>query len=434
MDGYLKQSTASQARLIGPFVDDTDFKTAETGLTIANTDIKLRANGTTLSNKNSGGGTHQANGMYSVSWDATDTANVGELKYSVVVSGALQVFGSYVVLEEAVYDELFGASALGYIANAPVQLADGVAHGGTLGSSTATLALSRLSVVSQSANTNAVTATGNGTGHGIAATSGSGATGNGLTLLAASTNGHGLKSTGTGTGDGAELTAGASGADLDADITGAITGSITGNLSGSVGSVTAQVTANVAQISGDTTAADNAESFFDGTGYAGTNNVIPTVTTLTGHTAQTGDAYAIVNSGTHGNAALKTLIDAVDDFVDTEIADILTDTSTTLDDLVDDLESRLTAALAAKLTAHSLAILTGTVDAGATTTAVPFKTINGAAASGTNDFYNGAVIVFTSGALLGQRTSIDDYTGASKTATVPALTGAPAEDVTFIIA
>jgi hypothetical protein len=35
------------------------------------------------------------------------------------------------------------------------------------------------------------------------------------------------------------------------------------------------------QISGDGTAADNAEAFFDGTGYAGTNNVIPTVTTLT---------------------------------------------------------------------------------------------------------------------------------------------------------
>jgi len=31
-------------------------------------------------------------------------------------------------------------------------------------------------------------------------------------------------------------------------------------------------------ISGDTTAADNAESFFDGTGYAGTNNIIPHVT------------------------------------------------------------------------------------------------------------------------------------------------------------
>lgn len=115
MNGYLKQSTASQSRLIGPFVDDTDFKTAETALTIANTDIKLRANGTTLSNKNSGGGTHQVNGMYSVTWDATDTANVGELAGSVVVSGALPVFFTYVVLEEAVYDALFGASAPGYL-------------------------------------------------------------------------------------------------------------------------------------------------------------------------------------------------------------------------------------------------------------------------------------------------------------------------------
>jgi hypothetical protein len=115
MNGYLKQSTASQSRLIGPFIDDTDFKTAKTGLTIANTDIKLRANGTTLANKASGGGTHQVNGMYSVTWDATDTANVGELFYSVVVATALQVFGSYVVLEEAVYDALFLAAAPGYL-------------------------------------------------------------------------------------------------------------------------------------------------------------------------------------------------------------------------------------------------------------------------------------------------------------------------------
>jgi hypothetical protein len=49
---------------------------------------------------------------------------------------------------------------------------------------------------------------------------------------------------------------------------------------------------DIKAISGDETAADNAEAFFDGTGYAGTNNVIPTVTTLTGHTAQTGDNYA----------------------------------------------------------------------------------------------------------------------------------------------
>lgn len=41
------------------------------------------------------------------------------------------------------------------------------------------------------------------------------------------------------------------------------------------------IKADVIALSGDTTAADNAESFFDGTGYAGTNNVIPLVTTTT---------------------------------------------------------------------------------------------------------------------------------------------------------
>ena len=41
------------------------------------------------------------------------------------------------------------------------------------------------------------------------------------------------------------------------------------------------INANVKQISGDATAADNAEAFFDGTGYAGTNNVIPTTTSVT---------------------------------------------------------------------------------------------------------------------------------------------------------
>ena len=50
-----------------------------------------------------------------------------------------------------------------------------------------------------------------------------------------------------------------------------------------VSTTTAQVGVNVVQVSGDSVAADNAEAFFDGTGYAGTNNVIPSVTTVTGN-------------------------------------------------------------------------------------------------------------------------------------------------------
>lgn len=50
---------------------------------------------------------------------------------------------------------------------------------------------------------------------------------------------------------------------------------------------------DVLAISGDATAADNAESFFDGTGYAGTNNVIPTVTTVNGLAANIVNAAAL---------------------------------------------------------------------------------------------------------------------------------------------
>ncbi len=108
---YLKQSTAAQSRAIGPFLDDTDFKTAETALTIANTDIKLVVNGGASANKNSGGGTHRVNGVYGITFDATDTATVGEMEVSVIVAGALPVFHKFTVLEEAIFDALFAASA-----------------------------------------------------------------------------------------------------------------------------------------------------------------------------------------------------------------------------------------------------------------------------------------------------------------------------------
>src|SRR5262245_33703225 len=108
---FLRQSTASQSRIVGPFIDDTDGKTPETALTIANTDIKLMKNGAANVNKNSGGGTHRVNGEYSVTFDATDTDTVGELRVSVVVSGALPVFTTFMVVEEAIYDFLYASGA-----------------------------------------------------------------------------------------------------------------------------------------------------------------------------------------------------------------------------------------------------------------------------------------------------------------------------------
>src|SRR5687767_8512651 len=115
---YLKQSTASQAVLIGPFVD-TDGA-AVTGLTIDAADIRLSKNGANIVGKNSGGGTHDELGMYTITFDATDTDTVGRLQLTVAETGALIVYHEFQVLEEAVFDQLIGASALGYIANAPV--------------------------------------------------------------------------------------------------------------------------------------------------------------------------------------------------------------------------------------------------------------------------------------------------------------------------
>ena len=117
---FLKQSTASQAVLIGPFVDETDGKTAETGLTISASDIRISKNGANMVAKNSGGGTHDENGWYAITLDATDTNTVGRLQVSVHESGALPVWGEFQVLEEAIYDAMFGSSAAAFNASGQV--------------------------------------------------------------------------------------------------------------------------------------------------------------------------------------------------------------------------------------------------------------------------------------------------------------------------
>ena len=103
----LKQSTASQEIPLGYFVDSGDGNTEETGLTIANTDIKLwKAGASTLANKNSGGATHISNGIYYCTLDATDTNTLGPLVVFVHVSGALPVRVECEVLAANIYDSL----------------------------------------------------------------------------------------------------------------------------------------------------------------------------------------------------------------------------------------------------------------------------------------------------------------------------------------
>lgn len=104
---WLRQSTASQEIMLGPFLDSTDGNTAETALTIANTDIKIWKEGaTTEANKNSGGATHIASGRYYAVLDATDTDTLGKLEVNVHVSGALAVRREFMVVPANVYDSL----------------------------------------------------------------------------------------------------------------------------------------------------------------------------------------------------------------------------------------------------------------------------------------------------------------------------------------
>jgi len=145
--------------------------------------------------------------------------------------------------------------------------------------------------------------------------------------------------------------------------------------------------ADMTSISGDSVAADNAESFFDGTGYAGTGNTIPTVTTLTGHTAQTGDTYALANGAT-GFTAIDTVVDAIK---------VVTDALPTT-----------------KLAAYFAMLRSGTAQAGASTTI----TLD-AGASSLNGFYENYLIGITSGTGSGQTPRlITGYVGATKVATV----------------
>lgn len=103
----LKQSTATTL-LLGPFVDETDGKTAETALTISQADVLLwKEGGTTLAQKNEATScTHRSNGLYTCPLNTTDTGTLGILTVSVHESGALPVRHDFQVVPANVYDSM----------------------------------------------------------------------------------------------------------------------------------------------------------------------------------------------------------------------------------------------------------------------------------------------------------------------------------------
>ena len=102
----LKQSTAVTI-VMGPMLDSTDGNTQETGLTIAQADIRLSKNGGAYAQTNNvAGATHMEVGKYSVPLDTTDTGTLGKLRVDIHESGALAVWREFTIVPANVYDSL----------------------------------------------------------------------------------------------------------------------------------------------------------------------------------------------------------------------------------------------------------------------------------------------------------------------------------------
>lgn len=109
----LRQSTAVDLPL-GPFLDESDGKTAETTLTITQPDIRLKKNGGNWAQKNAAQTlSHEENGYYEVSLDSTDTNTLGILRIAVHESGALPVWDDYLVVPADVYDAIVNGTGNG---------------------------------------------------------------------------------------------------------------------------------------------------------------------------------------------------------------------------------------------------------------------------------------------------------------------------------
>jgi hypothetical protein len=177
-----RQSTA-RTMMVGPVLDASGV--AVTDCVVA--DFEGSVNGGDPAALNGSATlTHRGVGFYSLALTATDLGTVGQFEVTINDTVNSCAMKEITVVEEAVYDAFYAASALGYVANAPVNVAQ------ISGDSTA------------ADNLEAVL---DGTG--------------GVTLVAS-----------------------------------AVT-------------LTTPITANMTQISGDTTAADNLESYTDGTDRIG---------------------------------------------------------------------------------------------------------------------------------------------------------------------
>lgn len=109
---WLRQSTSTTVK-IGPFLDSTDGDTEETGLTIAQADVRLSKNGGDIAQKTEATScTHDELGIYGCPLDTTDTGTLGRLQLWVHEGGALLVWHEFMVVPANVWDSFFGSDLL----------------------------------------------------------------------------------------------------------------------------------------------------------------------------------------------------------------------------------------------------------------------------------------------------------------------------------
>lgn len=108
---FVELNTAAVV-LLGPFVDDTDGKTAETGLA-GSMAVYLSKNGAASAARHSSTAiTHDRLGYYLVTLDTTDTNTPGVLSVFASPSGALPVRHDYAVLYPVAWEFMFPGTTL----------------------------------------------------------------------------------------------------------------------------------------------------------------------------------------------------------------------------------------------------------------------------------------------------------------------------------
>ena len=108
----LKQSTAVDV-MIGPFLDETNGKDAETTLTVTQAEVRLSKNGANMAQKAEATSlTHDELGHYVCKLDTTDTNTLGQLRVMVHESGALPVWADFAIVTANYWDSKYSTDKL----------------------------------------------------------------------------------------------------------------------------------------------------------------------------------------------------------------------------------------------------------------------------------------------------------------------------------